>query len=214
MLTATLVLLVAALSGLDSLHGPVALSPFDPLTALGLGILMLTAVLTVFFHRNRLKALMTLSTVGLIVSLLFARYSAPDLALTQLSVEVVTIILLVLALFFMPDRTPIESSSLRGLRDVLLAGGLGLLVALLAYAVLTRPYEGIGDFFLANSVSVAVATTWSTSSWWTSAASTPSARSPCWPSPRRASTACSSTCTCRIRWSIPRARPGPATATR
>ena len=27
------------MSGLDSLHGPVALSPFDPLTALGLGIL-------------------------------------------------------------------------------------------------------------------------------------------------------------------------------
>ncbi|WP_145011350.1 monovalent cation/H+ antiporter subunit A [Pseudomonas oryzihabitans] len=153
MLCATLLLLITALSGLDALGGAVALSPFDPLTALGLGILMLTAVLTVVFHRNRLKALMTLSTVGLIVSLLFARYSAPDLALTQLSVEVVTIILLVLALFFMPDRTPIESSSLRGLRDVLLAGGLGLLVALLAYAVLTRPYTGIGDFFLANSVS-------------------------------------------------------------
>ncbi len=153
MLLATLVLLVAALSGLDSLTGPVALAPFDPLTALGLGILMLTAVLTVYFHRNRLKALMALSTVGLIVALLFARYSAPDLALTQLSVEVVTVILLVLALFFMPDRTPIESSSLRGLRDVLLASGLGLMVALLAYAVLTRPYEHIGDFFLANSVS-------------------------------------------------------------
>ncbi|KTT46137.1 monovalent cation/H+ antiporter subunit A [Pseudomonas oryzihabitans] len=153
MLLATLVLLVTALSGLDALGGAVERSPVDPLTALGLGILMLTAVLTVVFHRNRLKALMTLSTVGLIVSLLFARYSAPDLALTQLSVEVVTIILLVLALFFMPDRTPIESSSLRGLRDVLLAGGLGLMVALLAYAVLTRPYTGIGDFFLANSVS-------------------------------------------------------------
>ncbi|KTT12368.1 monovalent cation/H+ antiporter subunit A [Pseudomonas oryzihabitans] len=153
MLLATLVLLVTALSGLEALGGEVARSPVDPLTALGLGILMLTAVLTVVFHRNRLKALMTLSTVGLIVSLLFARYSAPDLALTQLSVEVVTIILLVLALFFMPDRTPIESSSLRGLRDVLLAGGLGLMVALLAYAVLTRPYTGIGDFFLANSVS-------------------------------------------------------------
>ena len=36
----------------------------------------------------------------LMVALGFARYSAPDLALTQLSIEVVTIILLVLALFF------------------------------------------------------------------------------------------------------------------
>src|SRR3546814_2080613 len=79
-----------------------------------------------------------LSVVGLMVALGFARYSAPDLALTQLSVEVVTIILLILALFFMPDRTPAESSSLRAFRDFVLAGGSGTMVALLAYTVLTR----------------------------------------------------------------------------
>jgi len=87
------------------------------------------------------------------VALAFARYSAPDLALTQLSVEVVTIILLVLALFFMPDRTPQESSSLRGLRDAALAGGAGIAIALLTYAVMTRPYDSISSFFLENSVS-------------------------------------------------------------
>ncbi|MCV6492521.1 monovalent cation/H+ antiporter subunit A [Pseudomonas aeruginosa] len=85
--------------------------------------------------------------------LAFARFSAPDLALTQLSVEVVTMVLLMLALYFLPSRTPAESSSLRGLRDVALAGGVGMLVALLAYAVLTRPYESIAGFFVENSVS-------------------------------------------------------------
>jgi multicomponent K+:H+ antiporter subunit A len=153
MLLSALVLVAIALTPLEVLQGPVPLSPIDGLTALGLGILCLTAVLTVFFHRNRLKALMTLSTVGLIVSLLFARYSAPDLALTQISVEVVTIILLVLALFFMPDRTPAESSSLRGLRDFSLAGGIGIMVAMLAFAVMTRPYDSIGQYFLDNAVS-------------------------------------------------------------
>jgi multicomponent K+:H+ antiporter subunit A len=43
-----------------------------------------------------------LSTVGLIVSLSFIRFSAPDLALTQISVEVVTIILLMMALHLLP----------------------------------------------------------------------------------------------------------------
>ena len=38
------------------------------------------------------------------ISLAFAYLSAPDLALTQLSVEVVTIILLLLALNFLPRR--------------------------------------------------------------------------------------------------------------
>ncbi len=93
----------------------------------------------------RLVALLILSVAGLLVALAFARFSAPDLALTQLSVEVVTMVLLMLALYFLPSRTPAESSSLRGLRDVALASGVGMLVALLAYAVLTRPYESIAD---------------------------------------------------------------------
>ncbi|MGV8442564.1 hydrogen gas-evolving membrane-bound hydrogenase subunit E, partial [Pseudomonas aeruginosa] len=105
------------------------------------------------FHRMRLVALLILSVAGLLVALAFARFSAPDLALTQLSVEVVTMVLLMLALYFLPSRTPAESSSLRGLRDVALAGGVGMLVALLAYAGLTRPYESIAGFFVENSVS-------------------------------------------------------------
>ncbi|MBD9395999.1 monovalent cation/H+ antiporter subunit A [Pseudomonas sp. PDM11] len=153
LLLSALILIITALSPMESLSGDVPLTPPDGITVLGMLVLCVMAVLTVVFHRNRLKALMTLSCAGLMVALAFARYSAPDLALTQLSVEVVTIILLVLALFFMPDRTPMESSSLRGLRDVLLAGGTGIAVALLAYAVMTRPYDSIASFFLENSVS-------------------------------------------------------------
>jgi multicomponent K+:H+ antiporter subunit A len=153
MLISTLVLVVFALTPLQTLHGTVALTPLDGITVAGMVILALTSLLTVLFHRRRLVALMVLSVVGLMVALGFARYSAPDLALTQLSVEVVTIILLILALFFMPDRTPAESSSLRAFRDFILAGGCGTMVALLAYTVLTRPYDSIASFFLENSVS-------------------------------------------------------------
>ncbi|MBA1272454.1 monovalent cation/H+ antiporter subunit A [Stutzerimonas azotifigens] len=153
MLISTLVLVVVALTPLQSLHGPLELSPIDGITALGLGILALTSLLTVLFHRSRLVALMILSGAGLMVALAFARFSAPDLALTQLSVEVVTIILLMLALYFMPARTPVETSSLRGFRDLVLAGASGTMVGLLAYAVMTRPYDSIASFFLENSVS-------------------------------------------------------------
>ena len=153
MLLSTLVLVVFALTPLQALLGPIQPTPLDSITVVGLGILSLSSILTVIFHRRRLMALIVLSVVGLMVSLAFARYSAPDLALTQLSVEVVTIILLILALFFMPDRTPVESSSLRSFRDLILAGTFGTMIALLAYAVLTRPYESIASFFLENSVS-------------------------------------------------------------
>jgi multicomponent K+:H+ antiporter subunit A len=152
MLLAALVLVAVALEPLPSLGGTLPRMPLDGITALGLLLLALAALATVLFHRQRLVALLAVGVVGLMVSLLFTRYSAPDLALTQLSVEVVSMVLLMLALFFMPAYTPQESSSLRGLRDFLLAGGIGTLVATLVYAVLTRPYENISGFFIDNSV--------------------------------------------------------------
>jgi multicomponent K+:H+ antiporter subunit A len=53
-------------------------------------------------------------------------FSAPDLALTQLSVEVVTLLLMLLALNFLPKETPRESRLPRKLRDAAVAGIAGL----------------------------------------------------------------------------------------
>ena len=114
-------------------------------------ILCLSAIATVIYHRKRMIALITLSVVGLIVSIAFARFSAPDLALTQLSVEVVTVILLMLALFFLPQKTPPESSPSRVVRDIGIAAAIGGLVATINYAFITQPLDSISDFFLANS---------------------------------------------------------------
>ena len=72
--------------------------------------------------------------------------------MTQLVVEVVSIILMILALFFMPQRIPRASSGRRVARDVLLAGSIGGIVGTLNYALMTRPLNSISDFFLANSV--------------------------------------------------------------
>jgi multicomponent K+:H+ antiporter subunit A len=153
LLGSALVLVAVSLAPLPQIAGSRPLTPLDGITALGLVVLSLSGVLTAIFHRQRLISLMILGVAGLLVALAFARFSAPDLALTQLVVEVVTLVLLILALYYLPSRTPGESSSLRGLRDFILACGAGVMVALLAYAVLTRPYAGIAEFFLANSLS-------------------------------------------------------------
>jgi len=114
-------------------------------------ILCLSAIATVIYHRKRMVALITLSVVGLIVSIAFARFSAPDLALTQLAVEVVTVILLMLALYFLPQKTPSESAPSRVVRDVSIAAALGGLVATINYAFITQPLDTISEFFLENS---------------------------------------------------------------
>lgn len=114
-------------------------------------LLCLSAIATVIYHRKRMVALITLSVVGLIVSIAFARFSAPDLALTQLAVEVVTVILLMLALFFLPQKTAPESSPSRVVRDVGIAAAVGGLVATINYAFITQPLDSISGFFLENS---------------------------------------------------------------
>jgi multicomponent K+:H+ antiporter subunit A len=152
LLLSSLVLASIGLVGMPSLSGALPNQPTDGVLITGATLLMLGALGTAALHRRRLVSLMMLSMVGLLVSLTFARFSAPDLALTQLSVEVVTMILLMLALFFLPQKTPRESSMPRLLRDIGLAGGLGMIVASLNYAVLSRETSSISDFFIANSV--------------------------------------------------------------
>jgi multicomponent K+:H+ antiporter subunit A len=87
------------------------------------------------------------------VSVGFVFFSAPDLALTQFTVEVVTIILLLLALNFLPNTTPIESSVLRRTRDVSVAVAGGIVATVLSYHYLLRDpvAASISEFHLANS---------------------------------------------------------------
>ncbi len=147
---------LVALTGLwalPAITGPVAPTALDGVSVL-LGLITIVGAFgTVLMHHNRFAALLVLSVVGLMVSLLFVRFSAPDLALTQLSVEVVTVVLIMLALYFLPQLTPNESAAPRVVRDILIAGSAGAGVGVLAWAILTRPYTTISDFFLANSVS-------------------------------------------------------------
>lgn len=146
------VLVIWKLLPMSQFNGNLPLSPADPITLIGLASMSLMAVLTVVYHRQRLLSLIMLSLVGLVVVMLFARFSAPDLALTQLVVEAVTILLMLLVLNYLPATTPAESSSLRRLRDFCLALTTGSLFAVLAYAVLTRPFDTISGFYLDNSL--------------------------------------------------------------
>ncbi|MBY4597006.1 monovalent cation/H+ antiporter subunit A [Ottowia caeni] len=105
------------------------------------------------FHR--LAALILVGGVGLIVSLTFMWFSAPDLALTQLAVEVVTTILFLLGLRWLPKRLPAEESPLsmrtrlRRWRDFLVSIVAGGGMAALAYAMMTRPApQSISPFFI------------------------------------------------------------------
>jgi multicomponent K+:H+ antiporter subunit A len=129
------------------------MQPADPVAIAGWLMLVAATVGMVMLHRNRLLSLILIGIVGLMVSIGFVFFSAPDLAMTQFTVEVVTIILLLLALNFLPNKTPIESSILRRVRDVAVAVLGGLATFSLAYYYLLRDFVSlpISAFHLSNS---------------------------------------------------------------
>jgi len=109
------------------------------------------------FHR--LVALTLLGVVGLVLCVTFAWFSAPDLALTQLAVEVVTIVLFLLGLRWLPKRLEEDEPSIaarsrwRRRRDALIALLVGGGLATLAFALMTRPAPlSIAPFFIENAL--------------------------------------------------------------
>lgn len=115
-------------------------------------LLIIACLMLLYFHHERIKAVLLVGAVGLVVSVCFIALSAPDLALTQLSVDVVTTVLLLMGLSLLPQLSPYESSRTRHWRDVVLAllGGSG--IAWLAWLVMTRDHQSISWFFMQEAL--------------------------------------------------------------
>lgn len=111
---------------------------------------------------HRLAALTLLGGSGLCVCLTFLWFSAPDLALTQIVVEVVTTILILLGLRWLPRRdeslrvpTLAEErrTQLRRYRDMALTLAAGGGMALLSFAMMSRPFpDSTSTFFLERAL--------------------------------------------------------------
>ncbi|MFY0617560.1 monovalent cation/H+ antiporter subunit A [Shimia sp.] len=125
--------------------------PVPPIVWIGWFGVLAATWLVVSQHHRRFRSLIYLSIIGLMISGGFVYLSAPDLALTQISVETVTILLLLLALYFLPKETPVESSAGKRWRDGAIAVAGGVAVAALAMAFLTRDVDTISAYHLANS---------------------------------------------------------------
>jgi multicomponent K+:H+ antiporter subunit A len=133
------------------LTGSIPVTPVDWPSALAFATLLFGSVATVRYRRSRVSAVIFLSVAGIVVSLAFLRFNAPDLALTQLSVEVVTIVLLLMCLRYLPVSPEAVSSPRRRLRDGVIAAAAGVGVTAMVFAMLTRPYETISGYHLENA---------------------------------------------------------------
>ncbi|MGE9290180.1 MAG: putative monovalent cation/H+ antiporter subunit A [Puniceicoccales bacterium] len=93
-------------------------------------VVMIIAAILAAVTSNRITALVALGTVGFGVALLFLYYGAPDLAITQLLVETLTVVLFMFVIFRLPRLRNLSSRGTR-LRDGILAAFFGSMISLL-----------------------------------------------------------------------------------
>ncbi|MCS7265304.1 MAG: DUF4040 domain-containing protein [Armatimonadetes bacterium] len=131
------------------------IQPVSPSVMFLGAILVLAALLTAIFHTKRLLAVLSLSVVGVMVIAHFILLSAPDLALTQLVVEVASLLLFLGVLVFLPkevaDREPVKVKWQDGALALLV--GFGITVLLMA--IFALPFETVSRYYYATAKELA-----------------------------------------------------------
>jgi multicomponent Na+:H+ antiporter subunit A len=138
-------------TGSITLSRPLDLTVYEAAPA----VLILLAAFMATQAASRLAAIAALGVVGFSVALVFVLFSAPDLAMTQFSIETLTVIVFVLALYHLPRFASLSSAWTRA-RDAsvaLVAGALITVMVLTASGVQLHPK--ISTYFIENSVPLA-----------------------------------------------------------
>lgn len=118
---------------------------------IAIALVLIVAVYLTITTISRLTAVVATSVIGFCICLLFVIYSAPDLALTQFSIDTLTVVLFVLVLFRLPPFLNFANSRTK-LRDAILAISFGLIIAYTALHVLHEPmYEEVSQFYGENA---------------------------------------------------------------
>jgi multicomponent Na+:H+ antiporter subunit A len=148
------VLIGVGLPFLSDYTSPAIMLNFDATIAdwLTIGIIII-AVGVVVIARSRLLAICCLGVVGTGIAMLFLMHGAPDVVLTQLLVETLTVIIVALVLLRLPQLNarrltppPVK------IWNVLLAASIGTMVTALILAVTRTDLDrSLTDFFEANS---------------------------------------------------------------
>jgi multicomponent Na+:H+ antiporter subunit A len=117
----------------------------------GVVILLLASALVAVRSRNRMSAIVALGVVGLGVTLVFALFSAPDLAMTQIMVETLMVLLFVLVFYHLPQFARLSSRYER-IRDLVVSVAFGALMTLFVLAASSNDMDlPLAEYFAAHS---------------------------------------------------------------
>jgi len=129
------------------------ISNVSPLTIYEIMMVALLAFSTLYavVAKARFTSIISLGAMGYAIALIFVYFSAPDLGITQVLVETLTVLLLVLVLVKTPGFSPYSSRGII-IRDAIVALSFGALMTLLILAALDVQWApSIAHYFIDNS---------------------------------------------------------------
>ncbi|MGN5954746.1 putative monovalent cation/H+ antiporter subunit A [Sphingobacterium lactis] len=135
--------------------GPILID-FDNLTPLtiyevAVVIILLGALVIVVTTPSRLTSVVAMSVIGYCICLMYVFYSAPDLAMTQFSIDTLSTVLFVLVLYKLPGFLNLASAKQR-YRDTVVALGFGIILSIIALKVMYEPIQTqTSDFYGENA---------------------------------------------------------------
>ncbi|AST98135.1 Na+/H+ antiporter subunit A [Shouchella clausii] len=106
------------------------------------------------FIQKRMTLIIFAGIIGYIMALYFAMFRAPDLALTQLLIETVTVVLLMLAFRHLPEMAPEKAAPTKKLGNIVISAAVGVtitVVGISAYSLGTDAnFSSISDYYIEN----------------------------------------------------------------
>lgn len=118
-------------------------------------LIIIIAALGTIFANNKLAAILILGVVGYGVAILFVIYRAPDLALTQLVIETITVALFLLCFYHLPQlqkRTETAGTKVVNASIAITFGALMSLIAISAHS--SNWFDSISDYFIETALSI------------------------------------------------------------
>ena len=110
-------------------------------------VLIIAGAMAAALARSTMSAVLALGAVGYGVALMFVSFGAPDLAMTQFSVETLTVLIYVLVFRHFRGLGELSPRLVR-VRDGLIAAGIGIFIgALLLSVATTDTAPGLKEYF-------------------------------------------------------------------
>lgn len=117
---------------------------------------MVAAAVAIPFSKSRLTAIILLGAVGYLMTLFFVILRAPDLALTQMIVETISVALFLLCFYHLPKLKKEITTPRFKMTNLVISIGVGTVVTLIALSANgTRLFDSISDFFVEESYRLA-----------------------------------------------------------